>query len=77
MDHGTAFRVQWCKCSKEMWTKEMDRLLTLDLKELENARWNMTLRWVRNHVDNVCKHSAPCPGVILKPADSIAEPFAQ
>lgn len=36
----------------------MERLDRLNLEAVENKRWNVTLRWFRNHYHQQCPHQS-------------------
>ena len=46
----------WSEESRERMTEEIQRLDRLNLEEVENERWNVTLRWCRKHFGPQCPH---------------------
>ena len=48
-EHGQPIYVLWAQRSKLRMKEELQRLATVDLRAEENFRWNLTLRWCRNH----------------------------
>ena len=54
------FRIWWCGSSKKDFQLGMDWMSSLALQRqpLENARWNVTLRWIREHLTEDCPRAS-------------------
>ncbi len=54
------FRISWCGSSKKDFQLGMDWMSSLALQRqpLENARWNVTLRWIRKHLTEDCPRAS-------------------
>ena len=48
----------WSGNSRQRMKTEMERLDRLNLEAVENKRWNVTLRWFRNHYHQQCPHQS-------------------
>ena len=49
-------KILWYKNSRRMLNEELQRLDRLNLGQVENERWNVTLRWFRKHLHQQCPH---------------------
>ena len=47
-------KLEWWNNSKLLLQQEIERIDTQNLKDVQNARWNMTMRWIRNHLHPLC-----------------------
>ena len=47
-------KIRWVRNSKEMMEAELQRLESVNLEDFKNARWNVTIRWCRNHFGSNC-----------------------
>ena len=47
-------RILWARNAKERMEAELQRLESVGLTNFKNARWNVTLRWCRNHFGSNC-----------------------
>ena len=55
MEDQDPIRILWARNSKQITMEaELKRLETLNLQDFKNARWNVTLRWCRNHFGSNC-----------------------
>ena len=51
---GLKLKLEWFSNSKHLMQEEVKRIDSLNLVNEQDARWNVTMRWVRNHSQPFC-----------------------
>ncbi|CAL1132101.1 unnamed protein product [Cladocopium goreaui] len=51
---GVKLKLEWFSNSKDLMRQEVRRIDALNLVNEQDARWNVTMRWVRNHSQPFC-----------------------
>ena len=51
---GVKLKLEWFSNSKDLMRQEVRRIDSLNLVNEQDARWNVTMRWVRNHSQPFC-----------------------
>ena len=54
MEQEPPIKIRWFRNSRQMMEAELKRLESVNLEDLNNARWNVTIRWCRNHFGSNC-----------------------